>query len=61
MLKTKVAVITGAASGMGRALAVYYEGHGVHVVICDRDLSPAGSPPTLAPVISSADADCVVR
>lgn len=33
MLKTKVAVITGAASGMGRALAVYYEGHGVHVFI----------------------------
>jgi 3-oxoacyl-[acyl-carrier protein] reductase len=33
MLKTKVAVITGAASGIGRALAVYYGRHGVHVVI----------------------------
>lgn len=33
MPKAKVAVITGAASGIGRALAVHYGQHGVHVVI----------------------------
>ncbi|MDD1476499.1 SDR family NAD(P)-dependent oxidoreductase [Arthrobacter sp. H16F315] len=33
MTAGKVAIITGAASGIGRALAVYYAGHGVRSVI----------------------------
>lgn len=33
MTEAKVAVITGAASGIGRALAVHYGHHGVHSVI----------------------------
>jgi NAD(P)-dependent dehydrogenase (short-subunit alcohol dehydrogenase family) len=39
-LQDKVAIVTGAASGIGRAIALRYAGEGAHVVISDlRDTS----------------------
>jgi 3(or 17)beta-hydroxysteroid dehydrogenase len=37
-LKGKVAVITGAASGMGRATAIKFAGEGAAVVIADLNV-----------------------
>lgn len=36
-LEGRVALITGGASGMGRAASVLFAAHGAHVVIADRD------------------------
>lgn len=41
LLAGKVAIITGAGRGIGRALAVKLAGHGVRVVINDADAEPA--------------------
>jgi NAD(P)-dependent dehydrogenase (short-subunit alcohol dehydrogenase family) len=38
-LKDKVAVVTGAASGMGEAMATLFLRHGASVVLADRDFS----------------------
>lgn len=38
-LKNKVAVITGAGSGIGRALALRLSQHGVHLALSDKNLS----------------------
>ncbi|MBJ2121938.1 glucose 1-dehydrogenase [Arthrobacter sp. MSA 4-2] len=40
-LEGKVALITGAASGMGKAMAVGFAGEGAHVVIADLNLDGA--------------------
>lgn len=40
-LENKVAVITGAASGMGKAMALGYAGEGAHVVIADLNIDGA--------------------
>lgn len=37
MLKNKIAIITGAASGMGRASAVLFASHGARVLVADID------------------------
>lgn len=37
LLNGKITLITGAASGMGRASALTFAAHGAHVVIVDRD------------------------
>lgn len=39
----KVAVVTGAASGIGKAIAVFLAGHGAKVVLVDRDVAGARS------------------
>ena len=36
-LRDKVAVVTGAASGIGRAIACALAGRGAHIVAVDRD------------------------
>jgi acetoin reductase-like protein len=41
-LQDKVALITGAASGMGRAMALGYAAEGAHVVVADLDEQGAG-------------------
>ncbi|MFC7344164.1 glucose 1-dehydrogenase [Saccharopolyspora griseoalba] len=42
-LQDKVAIITGAASGMGRAMALGYGAEGAHVVVADLDDEGAAS------------------
>ena len=39
----KVAIVTGAASGLGRAMALGLAGSGMHVVAVDRDGPALGS------------------
>ena len=41
MLRGKVAIVTGAASGIGRATAELFAVHGARVVIADRDIEGA--------------------
>lgn len=41
MMKGKVAIVTGAASGIGRATAELFAVHGAFVVVADRDLEGA--------------------
>lgn len=43
VLDGKTALITGAASGMGRAMALGYAGEGAHVVIADLNVDGAGA------------------
>lgn len=33
-LANKVAIVTGASSGLGRAIALAYAGHGTRLVVC---------------------------
>jgi NAD(P)-dependent dehydrogenase (short-subunit alcohol dehydrogenase family) len=40
-LQTKVAVVTGAGSGMGKAIAVLYANEGAHVVVSDINIEAA--------------------
>ena len=40
-LKEKVAVVTGAASGMGKEIALLFAKEGAHVVVCDLNLESA--------------------
>ena len=42
-LKNKVALITGAASGMGKAMAHGYAKEGAHVVIADLNIDGANA------------------
>jgi NAD(P)-dependent dehydrogenase (short-subunit alcohol dehydrogenase family) len=42
-LDNKIALITGAASGMGKAMALAYAGEGAHVVIADINLEGANA------------------
>ncbi|HTS63572.1 MAG TPA: SDR family NAD(P)-dependent oxidoreductase [Candidatus Acidoferrales bacterium] len=37
MLKEKVAIVTGAAAGIGESVARLFSGHGAHVYLLDRD------------------------
>jgi NAD(P)-dependent dehydrogenase (short-subunit alcohol dehydrogenase family) len=47
LLAGKTAVITGASSGIGRAIAVSFASEGANVVIADRDIQPIeGGDPT---------------
>ncbi len=60
-LENKLAVITGAASGIGRAIAIRYAAEGAHVVIADiRDLPKEGGDPT-ADVILAAGGSAVFQ
>ncbi|HEY0791347.1 MAG TPA: SDR family oxidoreductase [Chthoniobacterales bacterium] len=60
MSKTKVAVITGAASGIGRALAVYYARHGVHAVIGTFPGDPHDPEETLR-LVKEANGQAVIQ
>jgi 3-oxoacyl-[acyl-carrier protein] reductase len=41
LLKGRTALITGGASGMGRASSVLFAAHGAHVIVVDRDKAAA--------------------
>ena len=48
MLDGKVAIVTGASSGLGRAIALRYAAEGARVVVADlRDTPVEGGPPTV--------------
>ena len=47
-LDGKVAVITGAGRGLGRAFAIGFAQEGARVVLVGRRLGPASDPETLA-------------
>lgn len=51
MLGDKVALVTGAASGLGRAIALAYAGEGARVIVSDTD--PEGGEQTAALVRES--------
>ncbi|MDB5752418.1 MAG: 3-oxoacyl-ACP reductase [Ramlibacter sp.] len=40
MLESKIALVTGASSGLGRAIALAYAGAGAKVVVCDVNAGP---------------------
>jgi len=42
LLENKVALITGGAKGMGRAMALKFAGEGCDIIICDIDIENAG-------------------
>jgi NAD(P)-dependent dehydrogenase (short-subunit alcohol dehydrogenase family) len=42
-LSGRIALVTGAASGLGRAIALAYDACGAHVVLADRDAAGAGA------------------
>lgn len=41
-LKNKVAIITGGASGLGRATAIRYSRSGANVIVADTNISEKG-------------------
>lgn len=43
LLAGKVAIITGASSGLGRAIALAFSNHGATVVCADREASSKGT------------------
>ena len=58
-LKGKVAIVTGAARGLGRAYALHLAGLGAHIVVNDIDLSAArefGETLSAASVVSECEA-----
>jgi NAD(P)-dependent dehydrogenase (short-subunit alcohol dehydrogenase family) len=62
----KVALVTGAASGLGRAAAERFAAEGAHVVVADLDGSAAGAlatalPSALAVLLDTADSVAVDR
>lgn len=57
LLADKTAVVTGATSGIGRAIALTYADHGADVVIADRREAPReGGSPTQAVIEAETDA-----
>jgi NAD(P)-dependent dehydrogenase (short-subunit alcohol dehydrogenase family) len=58
MLQSKVALVTGAGSGIGRAIALAYAGAGARVVVSDLD--PAGGERTVALVREAGGEACFV-
>jgi len=50
-LKNKVAVVTGAASGMGKAIAELYAKEGAHVIV--SDLNEEGAKSTVADIVAN--------
>lgn len=57
MFEGKVAVVTGGASGIGKAIAKALAGHGAHVVIADLNLEDAAS---IAQMIDGLAVQCDV-
>ncbi|WP_104131330.1 SDR family NAD(P)-dependent oxidoreductase [Cryobacterium sp. M91] len=60
MSEPRVAIITGAASGIGRALAVYYAGHGVRSIIGTFPTDPHDPQETLR-LVRAAGGEAVVH
>jgi NAD(P)-dependent dehydrogenase (short-subunit alcohol dehydrogenase family) len=45
LLTDRIAIVTGAAQGIGRAIAERYLDHGATVVVADLDGAPPPAPP----------------
>jgi len=71
MMVEKAAIVTGAAGGIGRAIAERFAGEGAHVVVNDinaagaeaveRELSRGGGDPRWAPYIPRPPSTSIVR
>jgi NAD(P)-dependent dehydrogenase (short-subunit alcohol dehydrogenase family) len=61
-LADKTAIVTGAASGIGRAIAATFAAHGAHVVVADLREEPIeGGEPTLARIAAAGGSAEFVR
>lgn len=58
-LNNKVAIVTGASSGMGRAIALSIADHGAKVVCCD--LRPEANPSGYEEDISITTSDLIIK
>lgn len=58
-LKNKIAIVTGAGSRIGRAVAVLYASEGAKVVVVDKD--PEGAAETVSKIHDAGGAAYFVR
>jgi 3-oxoacyl-[acyl-carrier protein] reductase len=60
-MEQRVAIVTGGASGIGRATAVQLAAQGVKVVVFDREVDPGGQPSVVVDVTDGAAVSAAVE